>query len=90
MSKRLFIYLSEGDLQIGKPLPWSVYVRSGELLAPAGFLISDSAARARLMAARPLRVAVGNERSSPLAVPDDDDKRKRKTKQKKGNNNINE
>lgn len=80
MSKRLFIYLSEGDLQIGKPLPWSVYVRSGELLAPAGFLIADSAARARLMASRPLRVAVGNERSSPLAVPEDgEDKRARET-----------
>lgn len=68
MSKRLFIYLTEHDLPIGKPLPWSVYVRSGELLAPAGFIVPDGSARSRLLLTRPVRVALGDEQNSPLAV----------------------
>lgn len=72
MSKRLFIYLSENDVQVGQPLPWSVYVRSGELLAPAGFIISDADARARLLLSRPVRAALDHERSHPLAVLESD------------------
>lgn len=82
MSKRLFVYLSEQDLPIGKPLPWAVYVRSGELLAPAGFIVADGTARSRLLMARPVRVAVGDEQNSPLAVAEldpDDSKKARET-----------
>ncbi len=71
MSKRQFVQISHDDIPIGKPLRWPLYVRSGELLAPAGSLIADSAAHARLMAAKPLRVAVDNRLGSAVGIPEE-------------------
>lgn len=62
------VYLSEDDLQIGMPLPWSIYLRSGELLAPAGFVVNDDASRLRLLEARPVRVSEGARRPDANAV----------------------
>ena len=57
MSKSRYVYLSEQDLPVGAPLPWSIYLRSGELLAPAGFMVVDGVVARRLMQATPMRAA---------------------------------
>lgn len=57
MAKTQFVYLSEGDLPVGSSLPWSIYLRSGELLAPAGFMVADAVVQRRLMIATPVRAA---------------------------------
>jgi hypothetical protein len=63
MSKNArFIYLAEVDFEIGKALPWSVYLRSGELLAPAGFIVPDKTILSRLMSATPMRLAGVDDR----------------------------
>lgn len=53
----LYVYLSESDLTPGCALPWAIYLRSGELLAPAGFMVQDSVIALRLMMATPMRAA---------------------------------
>ncbi len=70
MSKTRYVYLSESDLPIGGPLPWSIYLRSGELLAPAGFVVQDSVVAMRLMMATPMRAAT--ERDSATFEADSD------------------
>jgi hypothetical protein len=57
MAKTQFVYLSDSDLPIGRSLPWPIYLRSGELLAPAGFVVADSVVQQRLMTATPVRSA---------------------------------
>ncbi len=59
-----YIYLSENDLPLGAALPWSIYLRSGELLAPAGFMVADSIVAMRLMMATPMRAATESDRSA--------------------------
>ena len=57
MAKQQFVHLSGQDLPIGAALPWSIYLRSGELLAPAGFMVADAVVHERLMAVMPVRAA---------------------------------
>ncbi len=58
MSKKTrYVCLSESDLPAGTALPWSIFLRSGELLAPAGFVVQDSVMSLRLMMATPMRAA---------------------------------
>ena len=64
MSKTRYVYLSESDLPVGAPLPWSIYLRSGELLAPAGFVVQDSVVAMRLMMATPMRAASEQDRGA--------------------------
>jgi hypothetical protein len=58
MAKAHYVYLSESDLPVGRALPWSIYLRTGELLAPAGFVVADIVVRDRLMLATPVRAAL--------------------------------
>jgi hypothetical protein len=60
-----FIYLSENDLQVGTALPWSIYLRSGELLAPAGFMVQDKVILLRMMMATPMRMATARDGDKP-------------------------
>ena len=57
MAKQQFVHLAESDLKVGTKLPWAIYLRSGELLAPTGFPIADEEVRRRLMQAVPVRAA---------------------------------
>ena len=70
MSKTRYVYLSETDLPVGGPLPWSIYLRSGELLAPAGFVVQDSVVAMRLMMATPMRAATQRDSVSFEAEAD--------------------
>ena len=60
-----YIYLAESDLQIGSSLPWSVYLRSGDLLAPAGFVVQDQVVLKRMMMAVPMRLATPVDGDTP-------------------------
>ena len=62
--KARYIYLSESDIPVGAALPWSIYLRSGELLAPAGFMVQDSVVALRLMMATPMRAATDSDRTT--------------------------
>lgn len=68
MIKQQFIHLSESDLKIGSTLPWSIYLRSGELLAPTGFSIADEEVRRRLMMAVPMRAAGPSDRRQDIIL----------------------
>ncbi|MCS0589472.1 PilZ domain-containing protein [Massilia norwichensis] len=68
-----FIYLSEQELKVGTPLPWPIYLRSGELLAPQGFVIDSPAVRNRLLDKRPVRAALPGDRSIAATLVDGED-----------------
>lgn len=72
MTKPQFVYLSESDIPVGISLPWSIYLRSGELLAPAGFMVSDDTVQKRLMMAVPMRSAQSNDRADLRRVIEED------------------
>ena len=67
------IYLSEQELKIGSSLPWPIYLRSGELLAPAGFVIDNAGTRNRLLERRPVRAALPGDRSIAATLVDGED-----------------
>ncbi|HEX8479415.1 MAG TPA: PilZ domain-containing protein [Telluria sp.] len=66
MAKQQFVYLAESDLKVGSRLPWAIYLRSGELLAPTGFAIADAEVQRRLMQAVPVRAATQYDRSQDV------------------------
>ena len=66
MAKQQFVYLTESELKVGSRLPWAIYLRSGELLAPPGFAIADEEVQRRLMQAVPVRAASSTDRSSDI------------------------
>ncbi|WP_305823554.1 PilZ domain-containing protein [Massilia brevitalea] len=72
MSKQQFVYVSENDMPLGKPLPWALYLRTGELLAAAGFVIPDTTALNRMLLARPMRAALAGDKQGDLVDPSDD------------------
>lgn len=72
MSKQQFVQVSEHDIPIGKPLACAIYLRSGDLLAPVGYVITDRGARDRLLEARPVREAQPGDSRGKL-IPDRDE-----------------
>ena len=68
MAKQQFVYLAESDLKVGTRLPWAIYLRSGELLAPTGFAITDAEVQRRLMQAVPVRAATPTDRGQDVVL----------------------
>lgn len=50
------------DMPLGKALPWTLYGRGGQLIAPAGYVLESAAQRARLIESAPMREAQGIDR----------------------------
>lgn len=73
MAKQQFVHLAESDLKVGSKLPWAIYLRSGELLAPTGFAIADEEVRRRLMQAVPVRAANSSDRRQDIVQVDSPD-----------------
>jgi hypothetical protein len=71
MAKTQFVYLSANDMPVGRSLPWPIYLRSGELLAPAGFLVADALVQNRLMMATPVRAAQATDSDRQLITADE-------------------
>jgi len=72
MGKQQFVYVSESDIRVGAPLPWPLYLRKGELLAPAGYVITDEVALNRVLLARPMRVSQPGDKVSDLISIEDE------------------
>ena len=72
MKKKQFVYVSENELREGEPLPWALYLRSGDLLAPAGYVITDQSALKRLLQARPMRPSLAGDNPGDLISEDDE------------------
>jgi hypothetical protein len=68
MAKQQFVHLAESDLKVGSRLPWAIYLRSGELLAPTGFAITDAEVQRRLMQAVPVRAAAPTDRQQDIVL----------------------
>ena len=66
MEKQKFVYVSENDIRVGAALPWALYLRSGELLAPAGYVIADQTARDRILLAKPMRASRAGDKPGDL------------------------
>ncbi len=66
MEKQKFVYVSESDVRVGAALPWALYLRSGELLAPAGYVIADVTARDRILLAKPMRASRAGDKPGDL------------------------
>ncbi|BDT60547.1 hypothetical protein MasN3_40410 [Massilia varians] len=66
MEKQKFVYVSESDIRVGAALPWALYLRSGELLAPAGYVIADQTARDRILLAKPMRASRAGDKPGDL------------------------
>ncbi|MGZ8321364.1 MAG: PilZ domain-containing protein [Telluria sp.] len=64
------VYLFESDLPVGEPLPWPVLLASGDLLAPAGFVVSDEFVQQRMIMSRPVRIAMPEDRGRPFVEID--------------------
>jgi hypothetical protein len=71
MAKTQFVPLSLNDMPVGSPLPWAIYLRSGELLAPAGFVVADAVVQQRLMMATPVRTAQANDRDREKVIAEE-------------------
>jgi hypothetical protein len=66
MKKAQYVLVAEDDIPLGRPLPWAIFLRSGELLAPAGYLIADKASQGRLLQAKPMRAARADDAQRSL------------------------
>ena len=66
MKKAQYVLVAEDDIPLGRPLPWAIFLRSGELLAPAGYLIADKASQGRLLQAKPMRAARADDAQRTL------------------------
>lgn len=64
------VYLFESDLPVGEPLPWPVLLASGDLLAPAGYVVSDEFIQQRLIMSRPVRIGTPDDRGRPFVEID--------------------
>lgn len=70
MKKKQFVYVSENEIREGEPLPWALYLRSGDLLAPAGYVVTDQTALKRLLEARPMRPSLAGDNLNDLISED--------------------
>lgn len=64
------VYLFESDLPVGEPLPWPVLLASGDLLAPAGYVVSDEFVQQRMIMSRPVRIGGPDDRGRPFVEID--------------------
>ncbi|MGZ8291644.1 MAG: PilZ domain-containing protein [Telluria sp.] len=65
MAETQLVYLFESDLPVGIPLPWPVFLTSGDLLAPAGFVVASQAVQERFINATPLRIGHLSDHGRP-------------------------
>ncbi|MCX7275449.1 MAG: PilZ domain-containing protein [Burkholderiales bacterium] len=62
-TKEVLIPVDPSTIAVGKRLPWALYARNGELLAPEGFLITDESQQRRMLEARAYRQTPGLQRN---------------------------
>jgi hypothetical protein len=67
------VYLFESDLPVGSALPWPVFLASGDLLAPAGFVVPDEFVQERLVMSTPMRIGTAADRGRPSIEMDSEE-----------------
>ncbi|RJG14966.1 PilZ domain-containing protein [Massilia cavernae] len=72
MAETQLVYLFASDIPVGSPLPWPVLLASGDLLAPAGFVVANDLVQERLMMAAPMRIGSASDRGRPSLSVDTD------------------
>lgn len=75
MNKQKFVHVTENDIPLGKPLPWALFLSSGELLAPAGYIVTDRTSQERLLQAQAMRPIQPEDRQRKLIAVDEDSTR---------------
>lgn len=71
MSKQQFVHVTEREIPLGRPLPWAIFLSSGELLAPAGYVVTDRSAQERLLQAQAMRMVQSEDRQRKPAAADE-------------------
>lgn len=73
MAVTQLIYLFASDIPVGSALPWPIFLASGDLLAPAGFMVPDEFVQERLIMATPVRIGAPSDRGRPSIEMDSDE-----------------
>ncbi|MBZ2207390.1 PilZ domain-containing protein [Massilia soli] len=72
MAVTQLVYLFESDIPVGSALSWPIFLASGDLLAPAGFMVADEFVQDRLIMATPVRIGTADDRGRPSIEMDSD------------------
>lgn len=73
MAVTQLVYLFASDLPLAKPLPWPIFLLSGDLLAPAGLVVADAFVQERLIMSTPVRIGTASDRGRPAIEMDSDE-----------------
>ena len=73
MAVTQLVYLFASDIPVGEALPWPIFLVSGDLLAPSGFVVTDEFVQERLIMATPVRIGTANDRGRPSIEMDSEE-----------------
>ena len=73
MAATQLVYLFASDIPVGSALPWPVFLATGDLLAPAGFLVPDEFVQQRLIMSTPVRIGTAADRGRPSIEMDSEE-----------------
>lgn len=73
MAVTQLVYLFASDIPVGNALPWPIFLASGDLLAPAGFVVADEFLQERLIMATPVRIGTAADRGRPAIEMDSEE-----------------
>ena len=73
MAVTQLVYLFASDLPVGSSLPWPIFLVSGDLLAPSGFVVATEFVQERLIMSTPVRIGTAADRGRPSIDMDSDE-----------------
>jgi hypothetical protein len=73
MAVTQLVYLFASDIPVGSTLPWPIFLVSGDLLAPSGFMVTDEFVQERLIMATPVRIGTASDRGRPSIEMDSEE-----------------
>ncbi|NML60969.1 PilZ domain-containing protein [Massilia sp. RP-1-19] len=73
MAATQLVYLFASDIPVGGALPWPVFLATGDLLAPAGFVVPDEFVQQRLIMSTPVRIGTAADRGRPAIDMDSEE-----------------
>ncbi|MCC6072237.1 PilZ domain-containing protein [Massilia sp. GCM10020059] len=73
MASTQLVYLFASDIPVGTALPWPIFLASGDLLAPSGFMVADELVQERLLMATPVRIGTATDRGRPSIEMDSEE-----------------
>lgn len=73
MAVTQLVYLFASDIPVGSALPWPIFLTSGDLLAPSGFMVGNEFVLERLIMATPVRIGTAADRGRPSIEMDSEE-----------------